>query len=182
MAEINWLRFPFYHSTEHLPNDDPRRCGAFDLTPQVLALLNTPVLVPTVEPGAAELAIVKARYPDCDPADPPWMQIKADLLLQGVAADTIHNAASLILVRMLATQPGGGDYYVTMLQMAAVGGSSKRTIRRMYDAGELPPPDVEGGGGKANQWRWSCVRPILENRFRRSLPMTFPADQFVRSG
>ena len=95
---------------------------------------NAPVVVPTVQPDAAELAIVADRYPDCDPADPPWKQIRADLLLQGVAENTIHGTASTTLVRMLAPQPGGGDYYVTMLQMAAVGGSSKRTIRRMYDA------------------------------------------------
>lgn len=88
-----------------------------------------------------------------------------------------------IATTLESTTDAQDDYFVSLLQMAAVvGGSSKRTLRRMYDDAKLPDPDVPGQRGKAHQWRWSTVRPILEQLFNRPLPAKFPADRFVRSG
>lgn len=69
----------------------------------------------------------------------------------------------------------GAPQYVTLLMMGSIVGKGKRQLRRLYDDGELPPPDVEGGRGKAHEWRWDCVRPILEQRFSRKLPEVFPS-------
>lgn len=60
--------------------------------------------------------------------------------------------------------------YVTMDQMAAVVNKSKRTLERW----PLPPPDVKGGNGRANEWIWSKVRSVLEDCSGRSLPERFP--------
>jgi hypothetical protein len=38
----------------------------------------------------------------------------------------------------------------------------------------LPDPDIEGGGGKADEWNWSTLRPWLERRFNRSLSSITP--------
>lgn len=73
------------------------------------------------------------------------------------------------------------DCYVTKLQMSAIVNRSERTIRRLYDAGTLPAPAVQGGEGKPSEWRWDDVRPILEKEYKRELPPIFPAHQFVRS-
>jgi hypothetical protein len=104
--------------------------------------------------------------------------------LDGFAERVLPKDLDVGKLAIKALVPGDStdDYYVTLLQMAAVvGGSSKRTIRRMYDEGELPTPDIEGRRGKAHQWRWSVVRPILEKHFARPLPECYPADRFLRS-
>jgi hypothetical protein len=76
---------------------------------------------------------------------------------------------------------GPPNCYVTLLQMAAIVGRGKRTMRRLYDDAKLPPPAVEGTGGKASEWIWDDVRPILEAEYSKVLPAVFPADRFVRS-
>ena len=71
------------------------------------------------------------------------------------------------------------EYYVTMLQMAAMVNRRKRTIERLYKDGKLGEPDVIGGGrGKPNEWKWSRVRPVLMKEYDRDLPLQFPADEF----
>jgi hypothetical protein len=114
MGPVKWLAHPFFHIKEHLPQDDPRRSGAFDLTPQALLLLSKPISLPTVEPDEAELAILKDRYPGADSLSPPWSDIKADLQVAGVPLATIHNVTSRELVRMLgriqSNSPGEPDY------------------------------------------------------------------------
>jgi hypothetical protein len=72
------------------------------------------------------------------------------------------------------------EYYVTLLQMAAILGKGKRTLERLKGAGKLPPPAVKGGKGKADEWRWSEVRSTLEKEFARQMPEVFPADRFQR--
>ena len=71
--------------------------------------------------------------------------------------------------------------HVTLLQMAAIVNKSKHTLERLCRSGKLPAPDIEGGAGKANEWRWSVVKPVLEKTYRRMLPDRFPTDRFVRS-
>lgn len=64
--------------------------------------------------------------------------------------------------------------YVTLLQMASRVQRGKRTLRRMYDKGELPDPDVPSKkNGKPHEWLWETVRPILEKTFDRSLPIEY---------
>ena len=72
------------------------------------------------------------------------------------------------------------ECHVTLSQMAAIVNKSKRTLERLRDNGRLSAPAVKGPKGTAHEWRWSDVRPILEDEYRRKLPETFPADRFVR--
>lgn len=131
------------------------------------------VAVSVYLPGVSKTLQVLSRGCDriASPVFTAWDGLDADLrAVEDAALGAIH------------CKPPD-DYYVTLLQMAAVvGGTSKRTIRRLYDEGELPPPDIPAAKrGLAHQWRWAVVRPILEERFSRSLPETFPADRYVRS-
>jgi hypothetical protein len=68
------------------------------------------------------------------------------------------------------------EQYVTLDKMAAVVSRSKRTLekRKNRRKNPLPPPDVEGGGGKPDEWLWARVRPWLEEEFGRTLPERFP--------
>ena len=72
------------------------------------------------------------------------------------------------------------ECYVTLLQMAGIVNKSKRTLERLRDNKKLPAPAVKGGAGRASEWQWSVVRPILERQYKRSMPEVFPADRFVR--
>jgi hypothetical protein len=67
------------------------------------------------------------------------------------------------------------ERHVTLRQMAAIVNKSKRTAERLRDAGRLPTPAVKGGDGRADEWQWSQVRPILESEYGRQLPTEFPA-------
>lgn len=67
------------------------------------------------------------------------------------------------------------DQYVTLDQAAALVNRSKTTLRRRYDKGELPDPDVPGGGGIAHEWKWSKLRPVLQRLFGRELHDRFPS-------
>jgi hypothetical protein len=75
------------------------------------------------------------------------------------------------------------EQYVTLEQAAAVVNKSKRTLEKYKSQREdaLPPPDVEGGGGRADEWNWSTLRPWLERVFGRPLPQWFPSLRFPRS-
>jgi hypothetical protein len=65
--------------------------------------------------------------------------------------------------------------YVTLDQMAAIVNRSKKTFERLKQQARLPAPDVEGGGGKPDEWVWSRVRPWLESEFSKKLPECFPS-------
>ena len=69
---------------------------------------------------------------------------------------------------------------VTFLQMGSMTHQSKRWVRRLYDAGLLPVPKVQGGNGKPHKFIWAEVRPILEKESGCKLPELYPADRFVR--
>jgi hypothetical protein len=68
------------------------------------------------------------------------------------------------------------EQYVTLNQMAALDHRSKKTLERKANAtrSDMPAPDVEGGGGKPHEWKWTTIRPWLENHFKRKLPERFP--------
>jgi hypothetical protein len=76
----------------------------------------------------------------------------------------------------LGRSPALGQY-VTLDEMAAIVNRSKRTLEKLKDRKKdpLPPPDIEGGGGKPHEWLWSTVRPWLEKEYGRTLPAEFPA-------
>jgi hypothetical protein len=59
---------------------------------------------------------------------------------------------------------------VTLDQMAAIVNRSKRTLEHYVNGPGMPQPDVEGGGGKPNEWKWSRAKPWLEKTFGRKLP------------
>ena len=68
------------------------------------------------------------------------------------------------------------EQYVTLDQMAALVNRSKKTLARKVNASgsDMPDPDVQGGGGKPHEWKWSTIRPWLERQFNRQLPERFP--------
>lgn len=70
------------------------------------------------------------------------------------------------------------DALVTLDQAAAIISKKKRTMERYLQDGQLPRPDIEGGGGRAHQWYWSNLRPALL-AFRHDLPRRFPTSRFV---
>ncbi len=71
------------------------------------------------------------------------------------------------------------DDLVTLDQAAAVVGRSKRSLELYLQRGDLPRPDLPGGGGKAHRWYWNTLRPALEKHFRPDLPLKFPASRVV---
>ncbi len=83
-----------------------------------------------------------------------------------------------ILRREVESKSGKSECHVTLQQMASIVNKSKRHLERVKT--KLPPPTVKGGSGKADEWAWSDVRPILNEIFGRQLPEVFPADRFVR--
>ncbi len=96
-----------------------------------------------------------------------------------------QEAARLIVVALPAETPATHapppEQYVTLDKMAAIVGRSKRTLEKLKTRGRnsLPPPDIEGGGGRADEWLWATVRPWLEGEYGRELPERFPGDRFL---
>ena len=81
------------------------------------------------------------------------------------------------LRRLAATQTPtpGTEMLVTLAQAAAMVNRTKRTLQR--HVGKMPPPRVEGGGGRPAEWAWSEIRPWLEKEYCRKMPEVFPADR-----
>ncbi len=71
------------------------------------------------------------------------------------------------------------ECYVTFDTLANYLRVSKKTMERRYKHGKLCEPDIEGGGGKAHQWKYSRVRPFLETAFDRQLPERWPGGEFA---
>jgi hypothetical protein len=67
---------------------------------------------------------------------------------------------------------------VTLSQAAALVCRSKRALEKYkHKPGGLPPPDIKGGRGKPDLWKWSTIRPFLHQNFRHDLPETFPGNR-----
>ena len=64
------------------------------------------------------------------------------------------------------------ETYVTLDQAAAMVRRNKRTLERLRKL--MPAPQIVGKRGQAHMWRWSALRPWLEDRFRVTLPERFP--------
>ncbi len=82
--------------------------------------------------------------------------------------------ASIAVLEAIGGERGPAPQYVTLDQIATYIKKGKRTAERWKTAGKLPPPNVEGGGGKADYWIWSTVRPVLEQLTGRKLDEVFP--------
>jgi hypothetical protein len=81
-------------------------------------------------------------------------------------------------LRLLNNSPASDEpQYVTLDQAAARVNRHKKTLERRVNrkGSDAPPPDVEGGGGKPHEWRWSTLRPWLEKEFGRKLPDRIPS-------
>ena len=86
------------------------------------------------------------------------------------------NAPAIVKSTRAAEVP---DQMVTLLQMASSVNRTKSAIEKIK--AKLPAPQVKGGKGKPNEWRWALVRPILAEHFSRpDLPEIWPADRFRR--
>jgi hypothetical protein len=79
--------------------------------------------------------------------------------------------------RLPATLESVPPQYVTLDQIAAVVSRSKRTVEKLLTRKKnpMPTPDIEGGGGKPNEWEWATIQPWLEKEFGRNLPERYPA-------
>lgn len=89
---------------------------------------------------------------------------------------------AVVLREQHSRQVAGNDklsvavQYVTLDQCAAFVNRSKRTLERMKTRKKdpLPDPDVPGGGGKADEWKWKTIRTWLERNYGRQLPSEYP--------
>ena len=79
-------------------------------------------------------------------------------------------------LRSQLASPPSSDQYVTLDQMAALVNMSKRTLesRKSRKENPLPFPDVDGGGGKADEWLYEKIRPWLEADFKKVLRERLP--------
>src|SRR5262249_16648231 len=73
-------------------------------------------------------------------------------------------------------QPEDSSHFVDLDQMAAVVNRSKSTLEKMKRRknNPLPLPDIEGGGGKKDEWLWTRIRPWVELEFKKQFSQTCP--------
>jgi hypothetical protein len=143
------------------------------LTWLTVACALPPLHPSTFDGGVDDADLLQLGIPDDTPP------AAADLLYQAQARVEAHAARLLADAGMwtrAATEstPSPQDQHVTLNQAAAIVNRSKTTLRRRYDDGDLPHPDVHGGGGNPHEWKWSKIRPVLEELYRRPLPKHFP--------
>jgi hypothetical protein len=69
------------------------------------------------------------------------------------------------------------EQYVTLDQAAAWVNRAKKTLERRVnkEGSDAPLPEVEGGSGRAHEWRWSVLRPWLEKTYGKKLPGRLPS-------
>lgn len=61
--------------------------------------------------------------------------------------------------------------YVTLSQVAPLVNRHKKTLEKLKtrERNPLPAPDVEGGGGKPDEWEWAALKVWLEAEFNRKI-------------
>lgn len=99
----------------------------------------------------------------------PVNRYRPDDVISRDALALLHSAMSIVKARL-----GEEEDLVTLDQMAAHCRKGKRSLERCLQKGEIPRPDVPGGGGASSRWRWSKVRGPLAMRFGLALPEKFP--------
>jgi hypothetical protein len=122
-------------------------------------------------PDLPDLLPVVAQFRTCD-ADGTTAAILRQFRAQHPQTP-LGNPADVLAANRSLGEP---IEYITLDQMAAHVNRSKKTLERLKTRtnNPLPPPAVQGGGGKADEWVWSQVRPWLEKEFDRRLPERFP--------
>jgi hypothetical protein len=80
------------------------------------------------------------------------------------------------LTRINDNDVDSSGWYIDLDGIAALVNRTKRGMehykRRKQD--RLPNPDVEGGAGRKDEWKWSTIRPWLERNFHRNLASVNP--------
>jgi hypothetical protein len=96
--------------------------------------------------------------------------------LHANAVQRVHSLADELdrLAGPLTVPDGPNVQYVTLSQMATYLRKHKETVRRWSQAADFPEPIVPGGGGRAAEWNWADVRPVLKQRTGRTLLEYFP--------
>ena len=101
----------------------------------------------------------------------PWLCVRDELgKFSGRAAEELA-ARSPVPLPEEESQPkaeAAREYYVTLDQAGALVNRGKRTMEKLKK--RMPKPVVRGGGGKAAEWKWSELRPWLEQEFAKQLP------------
>lgn len=65
--------------------------------------------------------------------------------------------------------------YIDLDQAAALVNRVKKTLERaVKNDPSMPRPDIEGGGGKKNEWDYAKLKPWLETKYGRKLPARPP--------
>lgn len=106
-----------------------------------------------------------------------WQRTKA--LDVRALVDRIRNESA----RAMEAESVDDQQYIDLDDLAAIVRHHKRTLERLKarKVNPFPSPDREGGGGKADYWIWSKVRPWLEQEYGMTLPTTYP-DIRIRRG
>jgi hypothetical protein len=121
---------------------------------------------------AIDLSLPLAKTHDSDSTDKQVLRIPS--IERGPA---VFARAKLKTAGSPVAAVGGIPQYVTLDQIAAAVSRSKRTLEKLKTRSNnpLPSPEVEGGGGKPDEWDWSKIRPWLEAEYSRKLPEKYPS-------
>jgi hypothetical protein len=106
--------------------------------------------------------------PGSDPAREwwgPWLRERLGMGTKPTATDGVAQPAAAAV----STNAKVVDY-INMDQASALVNRSKKTLEGRLKQGKMPPPDIEGGGGKPHEWQYAKLRPWLEEEFARKLP------------
>ena len=88
-------------------------------------------------------------------------------------------ASCVVSSFVVALQNFSDEPYITLETLANYLRVSKKTMERRYLKGKLCKPDIEGGGGKAHQWKYQTIRPHLVREFNRQFPERWPGEEFA---
>jgi hypothetical protein len=92
----------------------------------------------------------------------------------------IHDHIIKSIIKRIEGKPepeSDAPVLVTLNQAAGMVHKTKRALEHYKTKGTLPPPAVEGGGGKADYYDWKIIRPWLESTFGVKLSARFPASR-----
>ncbi len=123
-------------------------------------------------------------------ASPEWVDWPVERVNELIERETVPSATPLSNpsseMNPHAVPKGEGppvdvehDCYVTRDMLANYLHVSKKKLERLSKAGKLCEPDIEGGGGKAHQWKYARIRPFLATEFARQFPERWPGEAFA---
>ncbi len=97
--DVYWDRYPFKSYSELFPN---LKNGTFRTDWASIQAISYRPPRPTILATESQLATLQRHYPLSDPSEPPWDEIKADLIAGGIAVDTILGLMAGDAVLLLA--------------------------------------------------------------------------------